>query len=86
MSPPLKVVVKVIDDMQSVGAGRWRVDGAKLHAHLRDQRVRPEDADAELHAMEGGEILVFTAQIDEVPDSVVEVIDALPPPWLRKAR
>jgi hypothetical protein len=83
-SPPA-VVVKVIDDLQPLGSGHWQIDGLKLHGHLREQNLRPTDADAELHAADGGQDLVYRAHLDEVPDAKVSVDLAALPAWLAKA-
>jgi hypothetical protein len=83
-TPPPAVIVRVIDDLQLVGPGRWRVDGVKLHVHLREQNLQPIDADAELHAVDGHHEILYEARLDEVPDATVEVDLAALPAWLRK--
>jgi hypothetical protein len=83
-TPPPATIVRVIDDMQPVGPGHWQVDGVKLHAHLQEQNLRPIDADAELHALDGHQEILCEARLDEVPDAVVEVDPAALPAWLRR--
>jgi hypothetical protein len=63
--------------------GRWQLDCARLHAHLRERGLRPIDADTELHATEGDHDIVYEAHLDEVPDTAVEVDPAALPSWLR---
>ncbi len=82
-TPPAPVVRRVIDDLGPLSPGRWRLDGAKLHAHLRQQGARPLDADVELHGAQAGGQVVFGAHAYDIPDAVVEVEASHPPSWLR---
>lgn len=83
-TPPPAAIVRVIDDMQPVGPGRWQVDGVKLHAHLRELNLQPIDADVELHAVDSHQEILYQARLDEVPDAVVELDLAALPAWLRR--
>jgi hypothetical protein len=74
----------VIDDMLPIGAGRWQVDGVKLHDHLRQQNLEFIAADAELHVADGGAEMIYTARLDEVPDALVEVDMGALPGWLHR--
>lgn len=80
---PAPIIVKVVDNLRLSSLGRWHLDGTRLHAHLREQNLRPADADAELHAAEGSHDIVYEAHLDEVPDAAVEVVPAALPSWLR---
>lgn len=81
---PAAIIVKVIDDLQSNSSGRLQLDGARLHAHLRDQNLCPTDTDAELHAANGGHNVVYEAHLDEVPDATIEVDPQALPRWLHR--
>jgi hypothetical protein len=80
---PAPIIVKVVDNLRPSSLGRWQLDCARLHAHLREQDLRPIDADTELHAAEGDHDIVYEAHLDEVPDAAVEVDPAALPSWLR---
>lgn len=80
---PAFIVVKVVDNLTPSSSGRWHLNGARLHVHLREQNLRPIDADAEFHAAEGNHDLMYEAHLDEVPDAAVEVDLAALPSWLR---
>lgn len=83
-SKPTAIIVKVVDDLRPSSSGRWNLDGVRLHAHLREQNLRPIEADAALHAADGGHDVVYQAHLDEVPDATVEVDPAALPSWLHR--
>ncbi|MBI5284967.1 MAG: hypothetical protein HY874_07720 [Chloroflexi bacterium] len=85
-SRPASVVLEVIDNLEYLGSDRWRLDGRRLHAHLREQDRAAFDAEAELHASKEGEAeVVYRASLAQVPDDVTEFAAATPPAWLRSS-
>lgn len=69
---PPETITEVVDDLGFLGGSRWRLDGGRLHAHLREQSVRLVNADAELHATDGGTEVVYRACLADVPKEVIE--------------
>ncbi len=80
---PAAIIVKVIDDLQPGHSGSWILDGHRLHVHLREQSLRPLDADAEVHAIFDGRDRIYEAHLDDVPDAAIDVDLACLPSWLR---
>jgi hypothetical protein len=52
-SQPAAAPLKVLANLELGSSGCWKLRGDHLHAHLREQRVDPLDADAELYAVRG---------------------------------
>ena len=82
--PPPDVIRQVVVDLEPLNAGRWRLDGANIHEHLRAQDEEPLNADLEAHAEEDGQEIIFDGHCFDVPEAVVDFDEGHPPSWLRR--
>ena len=81
---PREAVREVVVNLDPVGAGRWKLDGSLVHAHLRGQHEAPFDADLIAYATEASEVAEYRAICDEIPEDQVEFDEAAPPQWLQR--
>jgi hypothetical protein len=81
---PRAAIREIVVDLNYVGPRRWKLDGGRVHAHLRIQQEAPFDADLIAYATDGSETAVYRAICDEVPDGQVEFDDAALPRWLHR--
>jgi hypothetical protein len=81
---PNEAIREIVLDLDRAGPRRWRLDGSRVHAHLRGQHDAPFDADLIAYATEGSEVSEYRAICDEIPDEPVEFDEDAPPRWLHR--
>lgn len=81
---PREAIREIVLDLDPAGPRRWKLDGSRVHAHLRGQHETPFDADLVAYATQGSEVAEYRAICDEVPEDQVEFDEAAPPQWLQR--
>ncbi len=81
---PANVIRQVVVNLEAVDGGRWRLDGGRVHEHIRTQQASPFDADLEAHAPVGAAEAIYDAHCDDVPEESITFGEGAPPPWLRR--
>ncbi len=83
---PAAVARLIVDNLDPVEAGRWRINVKKIAEHITAQDgVR--FADLELHSDGDGRGAIFTARFENLPagQDAIEFDESTLPPWLSRA-